>query len=43
MSSSRFGIIWQEIKPIDLDVTDDLALLTNEYKQVQLMKDSLTN
>ena len=43
MSSSRFGIIWQEIKPIDLDVADDLALLTNECKQVQLMTDSLTN
>ena len=43
MSSSRSGIIWQEIKPIDLDVADDLALLTKECKQVQLMTESLTN
>ena len=43
MSPSHFGIIWQETKLIDLDFADDLALLTNEHEQMQLMTDSLNN
>ena len=40
MSPSHFGIICQETKLTDLD---DLALLTNEWEQMQLMADSLKN
>ena len=43
MSPSHFGIIWQETKLTHLDFADDLALLTNEYEQMQLMTDSLKN
>ena len=41
MSPSHFGIFWQETKLTDLDFADDLALLTNECEQMQLMADSL--
>ena len=41
MSPSLFGIFWQETKLTDLDFADDLALLTNECEQMQLMADSL--
>ena len=43
MSPSHFGIIWQETKLTDLDFVDDLALLTNDFEQMQLMTDSLKN
>ena len=43
MSSSHFGIIWQETKLADLDFVDDLAILTNECEQLQEMTDSLKN
>ena len=39
MSPSHFGIIWQETQLTDLDFADDLALLTNDCEQMQLMTD----
>ena len=43
MSPSHFGIIWQKTKLKELDFADDLALLTYECEQMQLMIDSLKN
>ena len=43
MIPSHFEIIWQETKLTDLGFTDDLALLTNNGEQMQLMADSLKN
>ena len=43
MSPSHLGIIWQETKVTDLDFADDLALLTNECEQMQLITNSLKN
>ena len=40
-SPSHFWTIWQETKLTDLDFVDDLALLTNECEQMQLMTYSL--
>ena len=40
---SHFEIIWQETKLTDLGFTDDLALLTNNGEEMQLMADSLKN